>query len=83
MLVTQVNPSYPLQALQQHAQGDVLVRLIIGKDGVPRNLQVVRGNPLLVTAALGVIPRWRYKPALLNGQPTEAQTVVTVSFHLK
>ncbi len=83
MLVAQFSPTYPPQALQQRTQGDVLVRVIIGKDGVPRNLQVLRGNPLLVTAALRVIPRWRYKPALLNGQPTEAQTVVTVSFHLK
>ena len=30
-----------------------------------------------------VIPQWRYKPALLNGQPTDSQLVVTVSFRLK
>jgi hypothetical protein len=43
----------------------------------------VRGDVRLVQAALEVIPQWRYKPALLNGQPTDSQLVVTVSFRLK
>ena len=59
------------------------MRVIIGKDGIPRQMQVVRGDVRLVPAALEVIPQWRYKPALLNGQPTDSQLVVTVSFRLK
>ena len=83
VLVSHIEPSYPAVARQQHAEGDVLVRVIIGKNGVPRQLQVVRGDVRLVPAALEVIPQWRYKPALLNGQPTDSQLVVTVSFRLR
>jgi protein TonB len=83
VLISHIEPSYPAVARQQHAEGDVLVRVIIGKDGIPRQMQVVRGDVRLVPAALEVIPQWRYKPALLNGQPTDSQLVVTVSFRLK
>jgi TonB family protein len=83
VLISHIEPSYPAAARQQHAEGDVLVRVVIGKDGVPGQLKVVRGDVRLVPAALEVIPQWRYKPALLNGQPTESQLVVTVSFRLR
>jgi TonB family protein len=83
VLLDHIEPAYPSQARQQHVQGDVLVRVTIGKDGVPRLLELVRGDPRLVQSALAVIPHWRYKPAVLNGQPVESQTIVTVSFNLR
>jgi protein TonB len=83
VLISHIEPSYPAVARQQHAEGDVLVRVIIGKNGIPRQMQVVRGDVRLVPAALEVIPQWRYKPALLSGQPTDSQLVVTVSFRLR
>jgi TonB family protein len=83
VLIDHTEPAYPALARQQHAEGDVLVRVTIGKDGVPRLSQIVRGDSRLVQSVLDVIPHWRYKPALLNGQPVESQTVVTVSFRLK
>ena len=83
VLLDHIEPAYPAQARQEHVQGDVLVRVTIGKDGVPGLLQIVRGDPRLIQAALAVIPHWRYKPAVLNGQPVESQTIVTVSFNLR
>ena len=83
VLISHLDPKYPAVARQQHAEGDVLVRVIIGKNGIPRQLQVVRGDVRLVPAALQVIPEWRYQPALLNGEPTDSQMVVTVSFRLR
>jgi TonB family protein len=83
VLIDHIEPTYPAQAKQEHVQGDVLVRVTIGKDGVPRLFELVRGDPRLVQSALAVIPHWRYKPATLNGQPVESQTVITVSFNLR
>ncbi|HEY1866384.1 MAG TPA: energy transducer TonB, partial [Candidatus Acidoferrales bacterium] len=83
VLIDHIEPTYPAQAKQEHVQGDVLVRVTIGKDGVPRLFELVRGDPRLVQSALTVIPHWRYKPATLNGQPVESQTVITVSFNLR
>ncbi|MGA8222341.1 MAG: energy transducer TonB [Candidatus Acidiferrales bacterium] len=82
MLVHQVQPEYPKVALAAHISGTVELRAIIGKDGVVRELQVLSGNPLLVQSARVAVSAWRYKPTLLNGQPVEVETYVTVKFVL-
>ena len=82
VLIQHLQPAYPRLAREHQTEGDVLVRVTIGKDGVPRLLQVIRGETVLSAAALAIIPQWRYRPALLNGQAVESQTVVTISFHL-
>ena len=37
---------------------------------------------LVGPAAIEAVKQWRYKPFLLNGQPLEVETTVTVDFHL-
>jgi protein TonB len=41
---------------------------------------ILRGHPLLNDAATSAVAQWVYKPFLLNGQPTEVVTTVTVTF---
>ena len=45
-----------------------------------RSFEVVSGHPLLVQAALDAVKQWRYKPTLLNGDPVEVDTTITVTF---
>jgi len=56
---------------------------VIGKDGTIEELKVLRGHPLLVKAALDAVRRWRYQPTLLNGEPIEVVTEITVNFKLE
>lgn len=83
VLVQRVSPVYPSNALQSQLQGQVLVNATIGKDGIPRNLTVIRGDQRLIAAALAAIGQWRYRPATLAGEPIETQIQITVDFHLK
>jgi TonB family protein len=83
VLVQRTAPIYPSNALQSQVQGAVLVNATIGRDGVPRNLKLISGDPRLVAAALAAINQWRYRPATLAGEPIETQIVVTVNFQLK
>jgi protein TonB len=55
---------------------------VIGKDGTIQNLHVVSGHPLLQGAAMDAVRQWRYKPYILNGEPVEVDTQVTVNFTL-
>jgi periplasmic protein TonB len=80
--VHDVQPVYPLEAKQGHLQGDVLLQATIGTDGLIHDLKVVKGHPVLVEAAKGAVEQWRYKPYLLNGNPVEVETMITVKFHI-
>ena len=51
-------------------------------NGGIENLQLVSGHPMLVPAAIAAVKQWRYKPYLLNGQPVEVETTITVIFAL-
>ena len=55
-------------------QGDVVLSAVIDTNGQITNLQLVRGHPILVPAAIAAVKQWRYKPYLLNGQPVEVET---------
>ena len=83
LLIHRVEPSYPPLAQQARIQGDVVLTAIIDKDGNVQHLQLVSGHPLLAPAAIAAVKQWQYKPFLLNGQPVEVETTVTVSFHVR
>jgi protein TonB len=38
---------------------------------------------MLAPAAIDAVKQWRYKPFLLNGQPVEVETTVTVTFRMQ
>jgi len=81
-LLYRVQPVYPLLARQARVQGMVELRAIISKTGRIENLSVLTGPPLLVRAAKDAVLQWRYRPYLLNGEPIEVETEVTVNFVL-
>jgi len=81
-LIYQPKPEYPPLAKMARIQGTVLLEAIIGRDGTIRELKVLSGHPLLAKAALEAVQRWRYQPTLLNGEPVEVLTEISVSFAL-
>ena len=81
-LIYRVQPAYPPLARAARIQGAVQLRAIISRTGTIENLQVISGHPMLVGAALDAVRQWRYRPYLLNGDPVEVETQVTVNFSL-
>jgi TonB family protein len=79
----ELQPIYPAIAKKAHIQGPVNILAHIDKNGAIKNLYVEDGNPLLIQAALKAVSRWKYKPYLLNGQPTEVETQIVVNFTLQ
>jgi protein TonB len=80
LIINQTRPIYPPLARQARIQGNVVLHAIIDKDGKVAQLEVVSGHPLLVQSALDAVREWRYKPTLLNGDPVEVDTTITVTF---
>jgi protein TonB len=81
-LIYRVQPAYPELARQVRIQGTVQLHAIISKTGTIEHLAAVSGHPMLIPAALNAVRQWRYRPYLLNGEPVEVETEITVNFIL-
>jgi TonB family protein len=77
------SPQYPPLARTAHVQGTVRLQAVIGSDGTISKLTLIQGHPLLVSAAMDAVSRWRYRPTLLNGERAEVVTEIDVNFHLE
>jgi protein TonB len=82
MLLTKVIPRYPPLALQNRIEGVVSFSAVIGRDGRIQQLVLGSGHPLLIGAATAAVRQWIYRPTLLNGEPVEVATTITVTFTL-
>jgi protein TonB len=83
MLIRRVEPIYPALAIQIHREGQVVLHAIISTDGSIQSLQVVSGDPLFLNSAKDAVTQWRYRPTVLNGQPVEIETYITVIYTLQ
>ncbi|MGB0035387.1 MAG: energy transducer TonB [Candidatus Acidiferrales bacterium] len=81
-LIRQVMPTYPPIAKTAHISGTVMLHAIIAKDGTVEQLEYVSGPPLLMKNAMDAVKQWRYKPTMLNGEPVEVDTTISVVFTL-
>lgn len=81
-VIDQQRPVYPPEAKKNHITGAVVMHAIISKEGTVEDLQVVSGPEELRESALTAVKQWRYKPYLLNGEPTAVETTVTVNYSM-
>lgn len=81
-LIRRVEPVYPPLARTARIQGSVILSALISKDGVMENLHALSGPPMLVPAAISAVSQWRYRPYILNSEPIEVETQITVNFVL-
>ena len=82
LLVKQVQPVYPRGALQLHIEGAVQLMATVSKNGDISEVKVLSGDSQLAHAAVDAVKQWKYKPYLLNGEPMDIQTQITVNFKL-
>jgi protein TonB len=82
-LVSKVAPIYPQYAQEKGIEGPVLLEAVISTDGSVLSLKVVNtADADLARAATAAVQQWHYQPTLLNGQPVEVVTAITVDFRL-
>jgi len=77
------NPAYPSEARSKGIEGLVVLSAVISKDGSLQELKIISSsNPLLETTALETIQKWRYRPTLLNKEPIDIPTTISLIFTL-
>jgi len=81
-LITPIRPEYPQIARITHTEGTVVIDAIISRSGTIESAHVLNGPQMLQAAALAAVRQARYRPFLLDGQPTEVQTTITIVFRM-
>ncbi len=81
-IVSRVNPKYPEAAKKAKVQGPVVLDALIGTDGTVQQLRAASGPQELRASALEAVRQWVYQPFLLNGNPVEVETTITVTYSL-
>jgi len=82
LLVQRTTPVYPAIAKTAHVSGTVVIQATISKSGAVSNLRAVSGSAMLRQSALDAVKTWRFRPYMLDGQPVEVDTTVSVNFAL-
>lgn len=76
-------PQFSPEARDAHQGGTAIVSVIIGEDGSVRNVQVVHGAGHGLDAKVAeAVRKWKFQPAMKDGQPVAVMVNVEVSFHL-
>jgi TonB family protein len=79
----QPEPEYSDQARKKKFQGTCLLELVIGADGKPRDVRVIRHLGMgLDEIAVKTVKNWEFEPARKDGQPIAVKVGIEVSFHL-
>lgn len=82
-LVSKTEPEYSDSARKARHQGSVLLAVTVDAKGNPQDIRVIRGLGLgLDERAMEAVSTWRFRPALLNGEPVAAPITVEVNFRL-
>jgi len=81
-IIRRIEPVYPPLARAARVQGTVVLHAIISRQGTVERLEVASGHPMLDRAAIEAVSQWLFRPYILNGQPIEVETQITVNFVL-
>ncbi|MGI9101302.1 MAG: energy transducer TonB [Terriglobales bacterium] len=76
-------PHYAEQAQKAKYQGTVVLFCVIGPDGVPYDVRVARSLGLgLDEEARNAVRKWRFRPAMKDGNPVAVMVNIEVNFKL-
>jgi protein TonB len=82
-LVHKVEPHYTKEALDAKLQGEVRLSFVVGSDGIPSDIKVVRALGMgLDEKAVECLQQWRFRPATNHGEPVDQKATLEVEFRL-
>lgn len=77
------DPEYSDEARRARYQGTCVLSLIVGPDGLPRDIKVTRSLGMgLDEKAIEAVKQWRFQPAMKDGGPVAVAINVEVMFRL-
>jgi TonB family protein len=82
-LIYSIEPEFSDEARKARYQGVVLVGLVVGADGLPKNLRILHALGMgLDEKAIEAVKQWRFEPGMKDGKPVATQAQVQLDFRL-
>lgn len=83
-VTSRVNPEYPYSARERGIEGYVAVKVLVGKDGAVRQVNILKSRPegVFDQAVRRAVPGWRFQPGEVGGEPVTAWVTTTLHFRL-
>ncbi|HZI46355.1 MAG TPA: energy transducer TonB, partial [Pyrinomonadaceae bacterium] len=80
-LIYRVEPDYTPDAREKQITGTVVLGLTVGHDGLPQSIQIKKSLfPSLDESAVNAVRKWRFEPAMKDGQPVSMYMQVEFYF---
>lgn len=81
--INQPEAEFSEEARKAKYQGTCVVGLVVGPDGMPRNIRVLTSLGMgLDEKAIEVARKYRFEPAMKDGHPVAVEIAIEVDFHL-
>lgn len=82
-MIKKVAPEYPDLAKASRLGAIIIMEAQVDTHGAVNSVNILRGHPLFDEAAVSAVKQWRYRPLLLNGEPTQFIVTVTLNFNIQ
>jgi TonB family protein len=78
-------PRFPNDAISHQEEGSVLLLVLVGKDGLPKDIKAIQssGFDSLDLAAINAVSQWTFRPRTVDGVPVVSYIKFPVNFNLK
>ena len=78
-----VAPEYPEVARKSKLEGEVVVRVLVGKDGNVETVEVLNGPDIFQEAAVSAARQFRFRPGKHEGERRKVWMIMPINFTLK
>lgn len=82
-ILKSVEPVYPDEARRARAEGTVVLSVVVDASGHATEIKIIRPLGLgLDEKAVEAVKKWKFQPAMRNGEPVPVQVTIEVNFRL-
>ena len=83
-VVKEVKPEYTPEAKKERAQGIVVMRCVVRRNGRPTDIAVVKSlHPQLDESAVAALKQWEFKAGTREEKPVDVRVSIEMTFTLK
>jgi TonB family protein len=83
-LLREVKPDYTEEARRRNVEGDVVMEIVVRRDGSVGEVRVLQGlGHGLDERAIAAVRQWRFSPATRKGAPVDVMVEVAMEFKLR